>query len=78
MDAVHAAIKDGKLVAPVVAAWGDVEAKRIIDLVMREYIADFNRALRQNPHELDARTFTRQYDALWQAKLDLDRAKAAR
>jgi hypothetical protein len=78
MDAVHAAVNDGKLVAPVVASWGMDEAKRIIDLVMDEYIKDFNQALWAGTPALDVRAFTQKYDALWLAKLDLDVAKNAR
>lgn len=72
MDEVHAAINDGKPVAPIVAPWGMGEAKRIIGLVIDEYINDFNQALRAGTPGLDIRVFTRKYDALWKAKLDLD------
>ena len=74
MDEVHAAVNEDKPVVSVVAPWGVEEAKRIIALVIDEYVNDFNRAMQQGPHELDVRTFTSKYDALWQAKLELDRA----
>ena len=77
MDEVHAAVDGGTALAPVVVEWGIDEAKRIIGLVMDEYVNDFNRALQQGSHELDVTTFTRKYDALWGAKLDLDRGRYA-
>ena len=77
MDEVHSAVNSGEAIVPLLAPWGIEEAKRILGLVQDEYINDFNRAMRQRPHELDVRTFTTKYDALWRARLDLDRAEYA-
>jgi hypothetical protein len=71
---VHSAISEGRPVAEVAMAWGLDEAKRIINLVMSEYIGDFNKALHSNsPTGVDIRTFTSKYDCLWEAKLTLDK-----
>jgi hypothetical protein len=77
MDEVHAAVRDGSPLMPLIAPWGMNEAKRIIGLVQDEYIDDLNRAIRGQSHDLDTQTFRARYDALWAAKLDLDRARYA-
>lgn len=69
---VHSAIDEGRPVVEVAMPWGLDEAKRIVNLVMGEYVGDFNKALHSNsPTGVDIRTFTSKYDRLWEAKLAL-------
>ena len=54
-------------------------ARRLIDLVMTDYVTQLNRALSTASTHLygtDASSFMRQYDTLWQAKLLLSEAGA--
>jgi hypothetical protein len=76
-EAVHAAVRAATPVVDVVRPWGKEEAKRIIEMVLDEYIGEFNRALSVSTNRLyglEARQFTANYDALWQAKLGLWRS----
>jgi hypothetical protein len=76
VEAVHAAVREGKPVIDLVRPWGKEEAKRIIDIVLGEYVAELNGSLMSSkqPYGVNASRFMSHYNALWQAKLDLWRS----
>lgn len=73
IDVIRSALKEGQRIVDVVEPWGLVEGIRIINLVISDYVADFNKAVAgaQTAAPLDTTRFFRDYDALWQGKLDL-------
>ena len=61
-------------VSALVAGWDGATARRIVDLVMRDYVGELDRALTSEDGHLfgqDAHAFMRQYDELWRMKLSL-------
>jgi hypothetical protein len=74
--AVHDVLMAGQDARRVTQLVADdrVQGQRVLTQVMADYVTELNRALTSasgRMYGVDASTFMRQYDTLWQAKLSL-------